>query len=1239
MAIRSIVAVALMIAAVLAVVGVFLIFTLNRSIEDREDASARRIERSAQQGDQQRETLATEVAQQVRLVGIRPSPRIVRLDAPGETKQLTVQGYYSDSRVGDLDDSSGAAVLFSSSDSSVADVDAGGTVTGLNIGGVDITVSYGDLTATVPVFVWGPMRAVPAVDPDRLLQTSEDGSAIVLNRVMVELESGYDANDAGDVASEVDGEVIFAFRTFPGYLVEFQGRTQQDVEEVLSILRTDHRVEGAYADMLISKSQGRGNGPSSIETLINAQEGGSGWLYLEAGMEDAWNTMNLVQNLDPVTIVVIDDRFVIPPTGDAAVDEVLLREFDHQRIYVKDAVDLAGRDVPWRDANSLQWKQHGVPVTSIIAARNNDRSDETVPERSFSGVVTSVDGIDYQIIFYQVEGGLGGLLGVPSLAGLANTAAMTAALEDITLYQDQIDVVNISLGHYCFPASLPCHHVLGFDDRWEQLMADMPQVPFVLAAGNAGIDAENVVPAKLSSVLPNVITVGGTLQDRTVNRRHPKSNHGSAITLGTLYNVLTVYLEEGRAYREIAGTSYSAPLVTGTVALLRSLDPHLSPREIKSILVDTGESHPVCNSVDDPCPVEKQDRWSFLDAGEAVSALLWPSVDAEVDLPEGHTFEATLGDYVEIAIPVVNSGSKGWNFRVSTVAELQDSDHKLELSPVQNFVPAGQSHPFKVGFSPGEVGRWTLEVKIHRTQDMTSTADSKLLLLDVAPAAESATAQSTVSAETGTEAATHAAERAILVELYWATNGRGWTKDTNWLSDRPLYEWFGVDTDDRGRVTALSLSHNWLNGKIPSELGSLSSLNSLDLYLNQLSGEIPSELGSLSSLEVLNLGGNRLSGEIPSELGSLSSLNSLILSFNRLSGEIPSELGSLSSLNSLILSFNRLSGEIPSELGSLSSLNSLILGDNRLSGEIPSELGALSSLEVLGLGGNQLSGEIPSELGAISSLTMLVLGGNQLSGEIPSELGALSSLTMLVLEGNQLSGEIPSELGALSSLNTVALGGNQLSGCVPEELTNVPWNDFWSLDLDPSYCQEPARTRPVPVRPTPTYDLAATIEAAVAAALPTATPHWPDRNALYDFSIEFYQGQNLVGSDRAKISHFAGKPLVLHFFGGLCPPCPNDLEDVQAVVEAHGNDIHVLGVDIGLFFDLGDRNDAVSLLSDLRVTFPVGYTADLKVVEKLGVRGLPTTFFITEDGELYHKWEGLADEKHLAKYVGEMLRR
>ena len=288
-------------------------------------------------------------------------------------------------------------------------------------------------------------------------------------------------------------------------------------------------------------------------------------------------------------------------------------------------------------------------------------------------------------------------------------------------------------------------------------------------------------------------------------------------------------------------------------------------------------------------------------------------------------------------------------------------------------------------------------------------------------------------------------DRAVLVAFYNATDGPYWVNNENWLSDAPLGEWYGVDTDAAGRVVSLRLAGRFdfeaqtrtrhgLKGPIPAELGGLAKLRHLDLKINHLSGPIPLELGGLSSLETLSLQSNDLSGPIPPELGNLASLTLLWVWGNSLTGPIPAELGRLTRLEHLNFNGNSLTGPIPTELGGLANLRELQLGDNDLTGPIPPELGRLASLTRLNLGDNGLSGTIPAELGGLANLTWLHLRLNDLSGPIPAELGGLASLTRLTLQGNDLTGPIPPELGNLADLTYLDFNGNGLSGPIPPEL-------------------------------------------------------------------------------------------------------------------------------------------------------------------------------------------------------------
>ena len=288
--------------------------------------------------------------------------------------------------------------------------------------------------------------------------------------------------------------------------------------------------------------------------------------------------------------------------------------------------------------------------------------------------------------------------------------------------------------------------------------------------------------------------------------------------------------------------------------------------------------------------------------------------------------------------------------------------------------------------------------------------------------------------------------RAVLVTLYHATDGPNWNNNTNWLSDAPLGEWYGVTTD-AGRVTELILSQNQLSGEVPPELGRLTDLGWLSLWGNQLQGEIPPEIGNLDNVHTLSLWANQFRGSVPAELGDMASLEWVALGINQLTGAIPPELGNLTTLTHMDFTLNQLSGEIPAELGNLTNLVWMGFWGNQLSGVLPPELGSLTNLTRLDLDHNRLSGAIPPELGNLVNLRILYLRENRLSGALPPELGNLTSLTLLGLEQNQLIGEIPPELGNLTNLRTLLLAGNELTGCVPAELEAVPQSDVDELGL------------------------------------------------------------------------------------------------------------------------------------------------------------------------------------------------
>ncbi|MBN1481114.1 T9SS C-terminal target domain-containing protein [candidate division KSB1 bacterium] len=275
-----------------------------------------------------------------------------------------------------------------------------------------------------------------------------------------------------------------------------------------------------------------------------------------------------------------------------------------------------------------------------------------------------------------------------------------------------------------------------------------------------------------------------------------------------------------------------------------------------------------------------------------------------------------------------------------------------------------------------------------------------------------------------------------LVELYYSTNGSQWFNAENWLTTEPLSHWHGI-TVGHGRVVAIQLQNNNLEGPLPADIGAITNLERIDLSGNLLSDTIPHAIGNLVNLTCLDFYRNNLSGFIPAEIGNLRKLEELYLSNNQLSEFIPPEIYHLINLKYLYLDTNQLTGTISVEITNLDSLKVLNYSYNQLAGTIPDEIGSLSNLTSIYLGYNQLGGIIPSSIGNLTELTTLELPENQFTGSIPLEICNLTKLQHLALQRNQLEGSIPQRIGNLAELTSFYCYENQLSGAVPTSITSL----------------------------------------------------------------------------------------------------------------------------------------------------------------------------------------------------------
>ena len=134
-----------------------------------------------------------------------------------------------------------------------------------------------------------------------------------------------------------------------------------------------------------------------------------------------------------------------------------------------------------------------------------------------------------------------------------------------------------------------------------------------------------------------------------------------------------------------------------------------------------------------------------------------------------------------------------------------------------------------------------------------------------------------------------------------------------------------------------------------------------------------------------------------------------------------------------------------------------------------------------------------------------------------------------------------------------------------------------------------------------------------------------------------FQGEGLPAGEELQISDLTGKPVVLNFWAGLCPPCRAEMPDLQEFYDENKEDATLLGVDIGQFMGVGFPGRRGKPAAGTGHHLPAGFTNDADVIRNYKVLGMPTTVFINADGSIFERWTGVLDREVLVEKVQMML--
>ena len=195
---------------------------------------------------------------------------------------------------------------------------------------------------------------------------------------------------------------------------------------------------------------------------------------------------------------------------------------------------------------------------------------------------------------------------------------------------------------------------------------------------------------------------------------------------------------------------------------------------------------------------------------------------------------------------------------------------------------------------------------------------------------------------------------------------------------------------DLTELSNLQIVGSKLKGQIPEFLYGMTKLSKIRFNTNNLTGAISDKISQLTDLTELYLNGNKdLGGSIPTTIGQLKKLESINIAQTSIGGAIPQALSECTALKNFMAYSNKLSGEIPDFWDKLPNIGVLQLyGNPDITGPIPASIGHLKNATGIQLKDCNLTGNIPASFGGLEKCGNLQLSGNKLSGVIPAEVQA-----------------------------------------------------------------------------------------------------------------------------------------------------------------------------------------------------------------------------------------------------------
>ncbi len=138
-----------------------------------------------------------------------------------------------------------------------------------------------------------------------------------------------------------------------------------------------------------------------------------------------------------------------------------------------------------------------------------------------------------------------------------------------------------------------------------------------------------------------------------------------------------------------------------------------------------------------------------------------------------------------------------------------------------------------------------------------------------------------------------------------------------------------------------------------------------------------------------------------------------------------------------------------------------------------------------------------------------------------------------------------------------------------------------------------------------------------------------EAGAAPDFTIPMYSGGNFALVEQR------GRVVVVNFWASWCVPCRDEAPTLERVWRQYKDrGVVFVGVDY-----VDSEREAQAFLNEFGITYPNGPDLGTDISRRYHMQGVPETYFVGKDGQLYGNYIGPIDAPTLNAKIDDLLRK